>query len=103
MLVFEDFFRLNTYMKATIEIDATPKEMRELLGLPDVEALQKETLEKIREKMMAAIETNDMAAIMKLYMPMPDQMATLQGVQSSLWDVMRKNMTLSEKEEKSPD
>ena len=37
-------------MKATIEIDATPQEMRVLLGLPDVEALQQEVLEKYAQK-----------------------------------------------------
>ena len=56
-------------MKATIEIDATPQEMRVLLGLPEVQTLQKEIMEKIRERMLDAIDTNDLDELMKLYMP----------------------------------
>ncbi|HIF18087.1 MAG TPA: hypothetical protein EYG50_09125 [Cycloclasticus sp.] len=84
-------------MKATIEIDATPQEMRELLGLPDVQALQKEAMEKIREKMLAGIESNDMSEMMKMYMPMPEQMSAMEGFQKTMWDAMTKSMTLSTK------
>ncbi|PCI20938.1 MAG: hypothetical protein COB62_04120 [Piscirickettsiaceae bacterium] len=82
-------------MKATIEIDATPQEMRELLGLPDVQSLQKEAMDKIREKMLAGIESNDMADLMKLYMPMPEQMSAVEGLQKTMWDAMSKSMSFS--------
>jgi hypothetical protein len=79
-------------MKATIEIDATPQEMRELLGLPDVQELQKETMEKIRDKMLSAIESNDVTELMKLYMPMPEQMKGLEDLQSTMWNAMAQGL-----------
>jgi len=87
-------------MKATIEIDATPQEMRELLGLPEVQSLQKEAMEKIRDKMLAGIESNDMSELMKLYMPMPEQMSAMEGFQKTMWDAMTKSMTVSNKPSK---
>ena len=69
-------------MKATIEIDATPQEMRALLGLPDVEALQQELLEKIREKTLAGIDAKSPEELMKRLMPTADQFKSLQA---SFW------------------
>jgi hypothetical protein len=84
-------------MKATIEIDATPQEMRELLGLPEVQSIQKEAMEKIREKMLAGIESNDVRDLMKLYMPMPEQMSSMEGFQKTMWDAMTQSMSGSAK------
>jgi len=84
-------------MKATIKIDATPQEMRELLGLPEVQGLQKEAMEKIRDKMLAGIESNDMSELMKLYMPMPEQMSSMEGFQKTMWDAMTNSMAMSSK------
>lgn len=86
-------------MKATIEIDATPQEMRELLGLPEVQALQKEAMEKIREKMLEGIQSNDPAELMKLYMPMPEQMSAVEGVQKAMWDAMTQGLQKATKGE----
>lgn len=40
-------------MKFTIEVDCTPDEAREFLGLPDVKKIQGEWLEKTRSAMLA--------------------------------------------------
>ena len=85
-------------MKATIEIDATPQEMRQLFGLPDVQSLQQEALEKVREKIKAGIESNDLSELMKLYMPMPDQLSVMEGFQKTMWDAMMKGVTLPTEE-----
>ena len=82
-------------MKTTIEIDATPKELRTLLGLPDVEPLQEEMLEKMRTKMFEVLDTNDPAALMKLFMPLPDQMKSFQSLQEALWQSIAKGANLS--------
>tara|TARA_R110002096_G_scaffold73526_2_gene174364 strand:- start:2305 stop:2577 length:273 start_codon:yes stop_codon:yes gene_type:complete len=82
-------------MKATIEIEATPQEMREFLGLPDVQAIQREAIEKIRNKMLVGIESSDMVELMKLYMPMPEQMLAMEDVQKTMWDAMMKTVELS--------
>jgi hypothetical protein len=87
-------------MKTTVEIDATPQELRILLGLPDVEHLQEEMLEKIRSKMFESIDSNDPVSLMKLFMPMPDQMQSLQPLMESFWKTIGKSMDLSGSEKK---
>lgn len=84
-------------MKATIEIDATPQEMREFLGLPEVQALQKDAMEKIREKMLEGIQSNDLAELMKLFMPMPEQMSAVEGVQKAMWEAMTTGLQATSK------
>ncbi len=86
-------------MKATIEIDATPQEMRELLGLPDVQGLQQELIEKVREKMLANIDSNDMTELMKLYVPMPEQLSAMEGLQKTMWAAFSNGMKRTEKAE----
>ena len=85
-------------MKATIEIDATPQEMRELLGLPEVQTVQKEVMEKIRERMLDGVESNDLAGLMKLYMPAPEQLSAMEGIQKAMWDAMTQGLPASTKE-----
>ncbi len=87
-------------MKVTIEIDATPQEMRTLLGLPDIEPLQEEMLDKIRAKMLDSLNSNDPAEWMKLYMPLPDQLQTLKSLQESFWQSIGKGVDLSGREKK---
>jgi hypothetical protein len=82
-------------MKATIEIDATPQEMRAMLGLPDVEPLQREVLEKMREKTLSAIDANDPMQLMKIFMPATDQFKSIESLQASFWEAMGKSMNLS--------
>ena len=82
-------------MKVTIEIDATPKEMRTLMGLPDIEPLQQEWMEKIRDKTMVAIDTNDPMSLMKMFMPSADQFKSMESLQKSFWDAMMRGMDLS--------
>lgn len=88
-------------MKATIEIDATPQEMRELLGLPEVLPMQKEAMEKIRDKMLTGIESNDMTELMKMYMPMPEQMSAMEGFQKTMWDAMTKSMVVGQSKDET--
>jgi hypothetical protein len=87
-------------MKTTIEIDATPQELRALLGLPDVEHLQEEMLEKIRSKLFDNIDSNDPAALMKLFMPLPDQMKSFESLQEAFWQSIGKGVNISGNEKK---
>lgn len=82
-------------MKVTIEIDATPQEMRALLGLPDIEPIQQEMMQKIREKTMAGIESNDPAELFKLFMPAADQLKSMESLQSAFWQALGKGMNPS--------
>jgi hypothetical protein len=57
-------------MKVTVEMDITPQEARQLMGLPDLEPMQEALLEKIQAKMESAIDDmNDPQALMKNYFP----------------------------------
>jgi hypothetical protein len=44
-------------MKINVEIDCTPLEAREFMGLPDVQPMQTAILEKLQARMMAGIES----------------------------------------------
>lgn len=48
-----------------ISIDMTPEEMRTLMGWPDVQGLQQEMIEKIREQMDAGAEGYDPLSLMQ--------------------------------------
>lgn len=58
-------------MKINIDIDLTPKEAREIMGLPDVEPMQKAMMAKIQEKIDLSIdEMSDPELLLKRYLPM---------------------------------
>ena len=86
-------------MKVTIEIDATPKEMRVLMGMPDVEPLQQEMLDKMREKIMAGVDSSNPMEMMKLLMPTADQFKSMNSLQASFWQAFTKGSSGSENSE----
>jgi hypothetical protein len=55
-------------MNVKIDVDVTPEEMRKLLGLPDVEAFQREMLDDIRKKMVDGAEGYDPLKLFQPYM-----------------------------------
>ena len=58
-------------MKITMEIDMSPEEVRKVMGLPDVEPMQKELMAKMQEKMNTYVdEMSDPEIFMKRVMPM---------------------------------
>lgn len=58
-------------MKITMEIDMSPEEVRKVMGLPDVEPMQKELMAKMQEKMNTYVdEMSDPEVFMKRIMPM---------------------------------
>ena len=59
------------HMKITMEIDMSPEEVRKVMGLPDVEPMQKELMAKMQEKMNTYVdEMSDPEMFMKRIMPM---------------------------------
>ncbi len=72
-------------MKVTIDVDITPEEMRKLLGLPDVEAFQRQLMDDIRERMMEGADGYDP---LKLFQPY------LSGTMAS-WDMFQKMLGAS--------
>lgn len=58
-------------MKITMEVDMSPEEVRKVMGLPDVEPMQKELMAKMQEKMNTYVdEMSDPEMFMKRIMPM---------------------------------
>ena len=73
-------------MKFTINIEATPDEAREFLGLPDVKQAQEKFMEQIEAKMQDTIQNLDAETFMKTWMP-----ATIQSfgdMQKAFWGQM---------------
>lgn len=52
-------------MKVTIEIDCTPIEAREFLGLPDVRPMQSAMMDKLQSQMAANMEKFSPEALMQ--------------------------------------
>jgi len=67
-------------MNVKIDIEVTPEEMRKLLGLPDVEAFQRDMLDDIRKRMLEGVDGYDP---LKLFQPY------LAGSLAS-WDMFQK-------------
>lgn len=58
-------------MKINIQMEMSPEEVRKVMGLPDVEPMQKELMGKMQEKMNTYVEEmSDPELFMKRIMPM---------------------------------
>lgn len=68
-------------MKINVEFDLTPEEFRRSLGLPDVEAFQKELLERIQKQMESGVEGYDPMSLMQ---PFLQQQGLGQGLTQGL-------------------
>lgn len=55
-------------MKITIDIDCTPAEARQMMGLPDVSKIQEEWLKKVEAKILEEADNMSPEAIMKSWM-----------------------------------
>ncbi len=57
-------------MKVTVNIDCTPIEARQFMGLPDVEPMQKAIMESVQARMMKEFETYTSEKFVDSWMPM---------------------------------
>ena len=78
-------------MKVNVDIDMSPEELRRLLGLPDVEPLQREMLEKLRKSVIDGVDGYDPVKIMQPY---------LTGTLAS-WDFLQKIVSAAGKSSKA--
>lgn len=74
-------------MKINLDIDATPAELRAFFGLPDLEPLQREILDKVRSQMLASMDTLDPTTLMKTFLPV--QMQGMEAMQRFFWDAFK--------------
>ena len=75
-------------MKITIDIEATAQEMRDFLGLPNVQPLQDEVMDTIRENMKKGVTGFDALTLMKPMMP--TQLQSMEALQKAFWDAFTK-------------
>ena len=56
-------------MKITVDIDCTPEEARQLMGLPDMTGVQQEIVEEMRKRLLAGLDAMDPQAMLKNWGP----------------------------------
>ena len=70
-------------MKVTIEIDCTPDEARQFLGLPDLKPMQAALMGKMEAQMAAAADRFSPDAMLRSWMSLvpqtPDQLKEIMG------------------------
>ncbi len=73
-------------MKFSIDVEMTPQELRESLGLPDVSSLHYEMIDTIRERMQQGVEGYDPMTLFKPFMT--SGMGTVDGFQKLMFSLM---------------
>lgn len=73
-------------MKIHVEVDLTPAEFRAVFGLPDLQPLQDEVMDKLREKMLVAVDAYDPMTFLAPFLP--EGMRTWEGLQRAMWESM---------------
>ena len=56
-------------MKITVDIDCTPEEARQLMGLPDVSEVQQEVVEEMRKQLLAGLQSMDPQSLLQSWGP----------------------------------
>ncbi len=75
-------------MKITVNIEATAQEMRDFLGLPNVQPLHDDMMKTIRDNMGKGVAGFDPVSLMKPLFPA--QMQSLEMLQKTFWDSLAK-------------
>jgi flagellar motor component MotA len=75
-------------MKINISVEATPQEARQFLGLPDVQPLQDEMMQLIRDKLQLSVAGFDALTLIKTFLP--TQIQSVEGFQKAFWDAFAK-------------
>jgi len=73
-------------MKVTFNIDCTPEEARQFLGLPNVSVLQDKIMQDMEEKMRENIQNLDPETFMKTWLPLT--MQNMGDMQKMFWSQM---------------
>jgi len=62
-------------MKVNVEIDCTPLEARQFIGLPDVQPMQTAVMDKLQQQMLANIEKVSPEALMQSWFTFDPKLA----------------------------
>jgi hypothetical protein len=74
-------------MKVSLEFDISPREIRQVLGLPDVEQLQADVVAAIRERMAAGVDGFDPLSLMRSFFSLAQGFPGFEALQKLLWQV----------------
>ncbi len=75
-------------MKINVNVEATAQEMRQFLGLPNVQPLQDEVLQMIRDNMQKGVTGFDAMTVLKPLFP--TQVQSMEMLQKTFWDAFAK-------------
>lgn len=75
-------------MKINVELDATPEELRRFFGMPDVQPLQDEMIQLVRERMHAGTDGYDPVSLLGPLMPA--QFQNMEALQKMFWESFSK-------------
>jgi hypothetical protein len=68
----------NDLMKVTINIDCTPLEAREFLGLPNIQPMQEKAMQQLEEKLLSGVAGMSPDAILRTWMSFnPEQLGDM--------------------------
>ena len=73
-------------MKVTFNIDCTPEEARQFLGLPNVAVIQEKMMQDLEDKMRENIQSLDPETFVKTWMQMT--MQSMRDMQKLFWAQM---------------
>jgi hypothetical protein len=71
-------------MKVRLEFDISAREVRQILGLPDIEQLQREVIDAIRERMVAGVEGFDPLSLLRSFFTLAQSFPGVESLQKLL-------------------
>jgi len=83
-------------MKIEIDIDCSPEEARNFLGLPDVKPLHDAMIAEIEERMKSGLAAMDPETLMKTWLP--TNLQGLEQIQKAFWSQMMGGAETGKKE-----
>ena len=78
-------------MKITVNLECSPEEARNFMGLPDVKPIQDALMKELEQRMVANMQAMDPQNIARAWMP-----ASLQGIeqlQKMFWNQLQQAMS----------
>lgn len=80
-------------MKITIDIDCSPKEARDFLGLPDIKPLQEAFMANLQDKLSTGLSKEDMDKMFDLWMSPGLKQAgqNMEAFQNIFWNMSKGN------------
>ena len=74
-------------MNFKVDVEMTPSELRQVMGLPDVASLQDEMIKKVREQMDAGAEGSDPMTLLKPYIT--NSVGSMESLQKLILNMMQ--------------